>query len=140
MKLAIMTKNGFFQYLKFWYSQTTLTILLKLSKMVDNNERNHPWKFQVREKSGTYIIFFHRGPIMTKNGLRFYKWGLRCKKSESSGPSDTNQARFENRKSRIKGIKKYRWTNKTLEVETSGPKPRCNSQLLVELYAEIVVS
>ena len=37
-----MTKNGFFQYLEFWYSKTTLTILLKLSKMVDNNEKNLP--------------------------------------------------------------------------------------------------
>ena len=32
----------FFGYLEFWYFKTTLTILLKLSKMVDNNERNHP--------------------------------------------------------------------------------------------------
>merc|ERR1712096_93362 len=31
----------FFGYLKFCQKETTLTILLKLSKMVDNNERNH---------------------------------------------------------------------------------------------------
>ena len=29
-----------------------------------NNERDHPRKFQVREKSGTYLILFHLGPNM----------------------------------------------------------------------------
>ena len=56
-----MTKNGLFQYLKFWYFKTTLTILLKLSKMVDDNERDHSWKFQVQKKTGS----FRRGPIIS---------------------------------------------------------------------------
>ena len=82
-KLAKMTKNGFFQYLQFWYFKTTLTILLKLLKMVDNNERNLPWKFQVREKSGTYLTFFHRRPIQAKNGHRskFFEIKRLCSKS-----------------------------------------------------------
>ena len=55
MKILIL--DYFFEF----ECKTTLTILLKLSKMVDDNERDHPWKFQVQKKPGS----FRRGPIIS---------------------------------------------------------------------------
>ena len=60
----------FFGYLENWQKKSTLTIFLKTSEMVDNNVRNHSWRFQVQEKSETILTNFLGAVFGT---LEFYK-------------------------------------------------------------------
>jgi hypothetical protein len=49
--------------------KSTLRISSKTSKSVENNVRNHAWKFQGREKSGSRDIEAQNGPKSSKMAL-----------------------------------------------------------------------
>ena len=72
--LQNFTKNCIFWYLKNWYLKTTLRNFLKTSEMVDNNARNHSWKFQVQEKSETILTNFLGAVFGTFGFLKIFFW------------------------------------------------------------------
>ena len=64
----------FFGYLENWQKKSTLTIFLKTSEMVDNNVRNHSWRFQVQEKSETILTNFLGAVFGTLEFFKIFFW------------------------------------------------------------------